>query len=104
VLPGGYRRAFDQRDRVGAAQSGRTVDAGIDAHLTSAIALAQRSPAGLLMPHQSMLYAGRVFACSNLPRMMHIAHELCGGQICVTPNAAAFQNPGPQAGSKSSIH
>ena len=25
--------------------------------------------------------------------MMHIARELCGGQICVTPNAAAFQNP-----------
>jgi 4-hydroxyphenylacetate 3-monooxygenase len=22
--------------------------------------------------------------------MMHIARELCGGQICVTPNAAAF--------------
>jgi 4-hydroxyphenylacetate 3-monooxygenase len=63
---------------------------GIAAHLTSAIALAQVSPAGLLMPHQSMLYAGRVFACSQLPQMMHIARELCGGQICVTPSAAAF--------------
>ena len=41
-----------------------------------------------------MLYAGRVFACSNLPQMMHIARELCGGQICVTPSAAAFLNPG----------
>ena len=43
------------------------------------------------MPHQSILYAGRVFACANLPQMMHIARELCGGQICVTPNAAAFE-------------
>jgi 4-hydroxyphenylacetate 3-monooxygenase len=67
---------------------------GINAHLTSAIALAQRSPAGLLMPHQSMLYAGRVSACSNLLQMMHIARELCGGQICVTPDAAAFQAEG----------
>jgi 4-hydroxyphenylacetate 3-monooxygenase len=40
-----------------------------------------------------MLYAGRVFGCSNLPQMMHIARELCGGQICVTPDAAAFRDP-----------
>jgi 4-hydroxyphenylacetate 3-monooxygenase len=46
------------------------------------------------MPHQSMLYAGRVHACANLPQMMHIARELCGGQICVTPNAAAFEMDG----------
>mgnify|MGYP001073153011 FL=1 len=26
--------------------------------------------------------------------MMHIARELCGGQICVTPNAAAFESDG----------
>jgi 4-hydroxyphenylacetate 3-monooxygenase len=25
--------------------------------------------------------------------MMHIARELCGGQICVTPDAAAFRHP-----------
>jgi 4-hydroxyphenylacetate 3-monooxygenase len=67
---------------------------GIHAHLVAAITMAQRSPAGLLMPHQSVLYAGRVFACSNLPQMMHIARELCGGQICVTPNAAAFEAAG----------
>src|SRR5262245_34357715 len=67
---------------------------GINAHLTASIALAQRSPGGLLMPHQSILYAGRVHACSNLPQMMHIARELCGGQICVTPNAAAFATDG----------
>jgi 4-hydroxyphenylacetate 3-monooxygenase len=67
---------------------------GINAHLVAAIAEAQKSPAGLLMPHQSLLYAGRVHACANLPQMMHIARELCGGQICVTPNAAAFSEGG----------
>ena len=67
---------------------------GINAHLTAAIALAQPSPGGLLMPHQSILYAGRIHACSNLPQMMHIARELCGGQICVTPNVAAFDLDG----------
>ena len=41
-----------------------------------------------------MLYAGRVFACSQLPAMMHIARELCGGQICITPNADAFEAEG----------
>ncbi|HUK09259.1 MAG TPA: 4-hydroxyphenylacetate 3-hydroxylase family protein [Stellaceae bacterium] len=66
---------------------------GINAHLTAAITLAEKSPAGLLMPNQSLLYTGRVHACSNLPRMMHIARELCGGQICVTPDAAAFRDP-----------
>jgi 4-hydroxyphenylacetate 3-monooxygenase len=64
----------------------------INAHLTAAIALAERSPAGLLMPNQSLLYTGRVQACSRLPAMMHIARELCGGQICVTPDAAAFDD------------
>src|SRR6185369_7363310 len=70
---------------------------GINAHLTAAIALAEKSPRGLLMPNQSLLYTGRVHACSNLPRMMHIARELCGGQICVTPDFAAFHQP--EAGS-----
>lgn len=45
------------------------------------------------MPNQSQLYTGRVHACSNLAPMMHIARELCGGQICVTPDAAAFSDP-----------
>ena len=67
---------------------------GINAHLTASIAMAERSPAGLLMPQQSMLFAGRVFACSQLPAMMHIARELCGGQICVTPNVASFEGEG----------
>lgn len=66
---------------------------GINAHLTAAIALGERSPAGLMMPNQSLLYTGRVLACSQLHHMMHIARELCGGQICVTPDAASFRAP-----------
>ena len=67
---------------------------GINARLVAAIAEAQKSPGGLLMPHHSLLYAGRVHACTNLPQMMHITRELCGGQICVTPGAALFAAPG----------
>jgi 4-hydroxyphenylacetate 3-monooxygenase len=66
---------------------------GINAHLTASIAMAERSPGGLLMPNQSLLMSGRVLACSQLHEMMHIARELCGGQICVTPDAAAFRDP-----------
>ena len=66
---------------------------GINAHLTAAIATAERSPGGLLMPNQSLLLTGRVHACSNLPAMMHVARELCGGQICVTPDVASFRHP-----------
>lgn len=63
---------------------------GINAHLTAAIALSEKSPAGFLMPNQSLLMTGRVHACSNLPAMMHIARELCGGQICITPDIDSF--------------
>ena len=63
---------------------------GIDAFLTASIATAEKSPSGLLMPNQSMLMSGRVHALSNLPKMIHMARELCGGQICVTPDAATF--------------
>ncbi len=66
---------------------------GIDAHLTAAIAKGERSPAGLLMPNQAILYAGRVFAISQLHQMMHLARELCGGQVCVTPDHACFRDP-----------
>jgi 4-hydroxyphenylacetate 3-monooxygenase len=65
----------------------------INAHLTAAIALAEPSPGGLLMPNQSLLYTGRVAALSPLPEMMHLARELCGGQVCITPDSAAFDNP-----------
>ncbi len=64
---------------------------GINAHLTAAVALAEKSPGGFLMPNQSMLMTGRVHAISNLPAMMHIARELCGGQICITPDVASFE-------------
>ncbi len=64
---------------------------GIRAHLVASLALAEASPSGLLMPNQSILYAGRVLACSQLPVMMHAARELIGGQICVTPDKAQFE-------------
>ena len=65
----------------------------INAHLTAAIATAEESPAGLLMPNQSLLFTGRVQAVANYPAMVHLARELCGGQICVTPDAATFAQP-----------
>ncbi|MFT5258820.1 MAG: 4-hydroxyphenylacetate 3-monooxygenase [Saprospiraceae bacterium] len=64
---------------------------GINAHLTASIAMAEKSPRDLLMPNQSLLYTGRVLACSQFPEMIHLTRELCGGQVCVTPNAAAFE-------------
>jgi 4-hydroxyphenylacetate 3-monooxygenase len=70
---------------------------GINAHLTASIATAEKSPNGLLMPNQSLLFTGRVHAMTNLPRMMHIARELCGGQICITPDAASFEAAGTKA-------
>jgi 4-hydroxyphenylacetate 3-monooxygenase len=66
---------------------------GINAHLTAAIAEAEESPGGLMMPNQSFLYTGRVLACSQLAEMMHLTRDLCGGQICVTPNFATFMDP-----------
>ena len=66
---------------------------GINAHLTASIALGETFPAGLMMPNQSLLMTGRCHALNNLPKMMHIARELCGGQICVTPNVATFESP-----------
>jgi 4-hydroxyphenylacetate 3-monooxygenase len=66
---------------------------GINAHLTAAIAEAEESPSGLLMPNQSLLYTGRVLACSQLPTMMHLTRDLCGGQLCLSPDAATFASP-----------
>jgi 4-hydroxyphenylacetate 3-monooxygenase len=68
----------------------------INAHLTASIAMAEESPGGLLMPNQSLLYTGRVTALSQLPTMMHTARELCGGQICITPDSASFTHPETQ--------
>ena len=56
--------------------------------------MAEKSPNGLVMPNQSMLMSGRVHALNGLPRAMHLARELCGGQICVTPDAATFHASG----------
>jgi 4-hydroxyphenylacetate 3-monooxygenase len=67
----------------------------IHAHLTAAIELAEISPGGLLMPNQALLYTGRVLAGSQLPAMMHLTRDLCGGQLCVTPDAASFAAPEP---------
>ena len=66
---------------------------GINAHLTASIVMGEKSPNGLLMPNQSLLMSGRCHALNNLPKMMHTARELCGGQICVTPDAAVFEHP-----------
>ncbi|SMD06028.1 4-hydroxyphenylacetate 3-hydroxylase family protein [Primorskyibacter flagellatus] len=66
---------------------------GIHAHLTAAIALGEKSPAGLMMPNQSLLYAGRMLACSQIHEMMQVTRELCGGQLSLTPSAAAFDAP-----------
>ncbi len=70
---------------------------GINAHLTAAVELAEVSPGGLLMPNQALLYTGRVHACSQLPAMVHLTRDLCGGQICVTPSLASFEHPVPGA-------
>lgn len=64
----------------------------IDAHLTAAALMGEQSPGGLYMPNQSLLYAGRVVASSQYPQMVHLARELCGGQICLTPSFASFES------------
>jgi 4-hydroxyphenylacetate 3-monooxygenase len=61
--------------------------------ITAAIELAEVSPGGLLMPNQALLSTGRVVACTGLPAMVHLARDLCGGQLCVTPDAASFASP-----------
>jgi 4-hydroxyphenylacetate 3-monooxygenase len=66
---------------------------GINAHLTAAVEHAEPSPAGLQMPNQALLYTGRVLAGTGLPGAVHTARDLCGGQLCVTPSAAAFRDP-----------
>jgi 4-hydroxyphenylacetate 3-monooxygenase len=44
------------------------------------------------MPNQALLYTGRVLAGSGLPTAVHTARDLCGGQMCVTPSAASFED------------
>src|SRR5947207_10775326 len=69
----------------------------VDADLVAAVAKGERSPAGLFMPNQSLLFAGRALACSRLHEIIQIARELCGGQICLTPDYASFAAAGPGA-------
>jgi 4-hydroxyphenylacetate 3-monooxygenase len=66
---------------------------GINAHLSAAVEHAEPSPAGLVMPNQALLYTGRVLAGTGLAAAVHTARDLCGGQMCVTPSAAAFRDP-----------
>lgn len=66
---------------------------GINAHLTAAVAEAERSPGGLMMPNQSLLYTGRMFALTNFPAMAHLTRELVGGQLAVTPDTATMADP-----------
>ncbi|MDQ0252811.1 4-hydroxyphenylacetate 3-monooxygenase [Evansella vedderi] len=66
---------------------------GINAHLTAAVANAEVSAGGLMMPNQSLLYTGRVFALSNFPAMAHLTRELVGGQLAVTPDSDTMVDP-----------
>lgn len=65
----------------------------VNAHLIAAITMAERSPSGLMMPNQSLLYAGRQLVTTGTHRMVQIARELCGGQIALTPDKASFADP-----------
>ena len=42
------------------------------------------------LPKMQNPHTGRVLASSQLPQMMQLARELCGGQIGLTPDAASF--------------
>lgn len=66
---------------------------GIHAHLTAAVAEAEESPGGLIMPNQSLLYTGRIFALSNYPAMAHLTRELVGGQLAITPDSTTISDP-----------
>jgi 4-hydroxyphenylacetate 3-monooxygenase len=66
---------------------------GINAHLTASIECAERSPRGLLMPNQHLLYTGRVLACTELPKAMHTTRDLCGCQVSLMPSESTFRDP-----------
>ncbi|MFC7393175.1 4-hydroxyphenylacetate 3-hydroxylase family protein [Scopulibacillus cellulosilyticus] len=66
---------------------------GINAHLTAAVAEAEKSPGGLMMPNQSLLYTGRIFALTNFPAMAHLTRELVGGQLAISPDAETVSDP-----------
>ncbi|MEH6947422.1 4-hydroxyphenylacetate 3-hydroxylase N-terminal domain-containing protein [Bacillus sp. JJ634] len=66
---------------------------GINAFLTAAVANAEQSSSGLMMPNQSLLYNGRVYALSQFPAMAHLTRELVGGQLAVTPDYTTMSDP-----------
>jgi 4-hydroxyphenylacetate 3-monooxygenase len=41
-----------------------------------------------------MMYAGRVFASTQLPSVMHLVRDLCGCQVSLMPSKAMFDSPG----------
>lgn len=65
----------------------------INAHLTAAVADAQKTDGGLMMPNQSLLYTGRIHALKHFPAMAHLTRELVGGQLAVTPDMATMSDP-----------
>lgn len=65
----------------------------INAHLTAAVAEAQPTDGGLMMPNQSLLYTGRVYALRNFAEMSHLSRELVGGQLAVTPDIETMMMP-----------
>lgn len=62
---------------------------GIEAHLSAAVAMAERSPGGLMMPAQAMLYAGRMAALEGLGPAMSRARLLCGGALALSDAGGA---------------
>jgi 4-hydroxyphenylacetate 3-monooxygenase len=40
------------------------------------------------------MYAGRVFASTQLPAVMHLVRDLCGCQVSLMPSKAMFDAPG----------
>jgi 4-hydroxyphenylacetate 3-monooxygenase len=68
----------------------------INAHLTAVDGGGREEP-GRPADAQPVaaLYRPRPCLLNKLPAMMHMARELCGGQICVTPDAATC-SPSPK--------
>lgn len=66
----------------------------LNAHLTAAITLGERSPSGLYMPNQALLYAGRQALTAQIARMVQTARELCGGQVGLMPEPRTFAAAG----------
>lgn len=65
----------------------------INAHLTAAVAEAEETDGGLVMPNQSLLFTGRVYALRNFAEMSHLSRELVGGQLAVTPDMETMKMP-----------